>query len=316
MYVFDFDGTLFGSPPPKDQSKSGRWYASVMSLSPPVVPEVPDSSWWNAKVLPAAKAAIADPNAIAILLTGRDNTPDFSYRIAELLKSAGLNFDAIHLKHTKGDTGDFKLDIMRRYIKKFDVTEVEIWDDVPELLNRYETDLTSDGVTVKANLVPEYQKQAERGASHAVYTGLFLDEQSHKALLEWWGQDTIRPELFPDIKAHHVTFQFDPDGDHLLELPVGQEASVQVTGWAADKKAQAVSVELPAELAAIAKKGSHVTVAIPKGGSAVSSNALMNKINSVTDGPVLHGRVGYNDGKQDLFEARKIRHSLETRKHR
>jgi len=127
--IFDFDGTLFLSPQKPDWFQR-RWWREPVSLNPPCVPKIPDSSWWNMPLVNQAKKLISDPSYHTVMLTGRWSKP-FIKRIRELLKQAGLAFDEVLLAPTPGAL-PFKKQSMDRLAQQFDLDSVEIWDDHPD----------------------------------------------------------------------------------------------------------------------------------------------------------------------------------------
>lgn len=149
LEVFDFDGTLFRSPD-KPEGWSGGWWGRLESLSPPQVPEQPDESWWNKRVVAAAKAAAADRNTVSVLLTGR--IQKFRPRLVSLTGQAGLVFDEMHLS-SGGSTEAFKLSVLDSLLKKYDVSEVSLWEDRPEHLDAFVAHLRNAGLSVHPHLV-------------------------------------------------------------------------------------------------------------------------------------------------------------------
>ena len=130
LAMFDFDGTLFKSPDKPSDWGPGSWVIESESLNPPCVPLKPGPQWWIESTVSAAKRSISDPNVWAILCTGRaDGIGGFRYRIPELLKQKGLNFDEV-LLNPGGDTEAFKKAVIKRITKKYpDITTVQIWED-------------------------------------------------------------------------------------------------------------------------------------------------------------------------------------------
>ncbi len=135
LHVFDFDGTLFRSPE-KPEGWAGGWWGRLESLSPPLVPQHPDFDWWNDSVVSAAKKAIAKPDEMAVLVTGR--IQKFSLRLKELLKQAGLTgFDAIYLSGG-GPTDAYKIGVMKELLEKYPtIRGVAIWEDRSEHLRKF-----------------------------------------------------------------------------------------------------------------------------------------------------------------------------------
>ena len=95
LVVFDFDGTLFKSPlKPKDWK--GAWWSNIKSLTPPIMPEEPDDSWWNDKVCESAFEHLNNPEHYTILLTGRIDRV-FNKRVNQLLEQNDLLFPYVGL---------------------------------------------------------------------------------------------------------------------------------------------------------------------------------------------------------------------------
>ena len=132
LHVFDFDGTIFGSPPPPPDftGRPGDWWSSVDSLSEPNVPDVPSSWWYNTSVVQEARRSIADPNVYSVLMTGRPtNNAALRYRVAELLKIAGLSFADVWLK-TGANTESFKAQKIKWILgRNPSIKEAHFWDD-------------------------------------------------------------------------------------------------------------------------------------------------------------------------------------------
>ena len=101
LHVYDFDGTLFRSPhAPAVWDKD--WWSDPASLLPPCVPEKPGNEWWISSTVGSAKRSISDPDVFSIMMTGRKDQSAFRYRVPELLRQKGLNFDAVHLDQGSG----------------------------------------------------------------------------------------------------------------------------------------------------------------------------------------------------------------------
>jgi hypothetical protein len=163
LHVYDFDGTLFDSPlPPDDWSKGmGTWFESPGSLLPPCVPEHPGSEWWNGDVVASAKQSIANPNVFAIMMTGRTNQVGLRYRIAELLDSAGLDFDAVYLKKGFTSTPDFKAHMLGKILRRFpDISLVKIWDDRHNHLPIFSEVIEGMGISVETYPVNYFSNPA------------------------------------------------------------------------------------------------------------------------------------------------------------
>ena len=131
-----------------------------------------------------------------------------------------------------------------------------------------------------------------------VFIAAVLTPEAKRALYRWWLTQPLAPDPLPITKASHMTIQFRPSPADVASMPIGAEVKLKVTGWAADKNIQAVSVEPQGVGSANAVP--HVTFAV--GGASVApklANDLfvtpgVKKKKAV--GPVLTARVGWSDG--------------------
>lgn len=135
LAVFDFDGTLFRSPDRPDWWGRYPWIVDNSSLGRPCVPDKPGSDWWVSPVVNDAKQSISDPDILAIVCTGRaQSVGGFRYRIPELLKGKGLNFDLVYLNPGQ-DTKAFKQQIISKLTRQFpEIDTVHIWENHPQHL--------------------------------------------------------------------------------------------------------------------------------------------------------------------------------------
>lgn len=90
-----------------------------------------------------------------------------------------------------------------------------------------------------------------------------------------------------DRKCHHMTIWYNPPkGTH---FPAGLKTYVQIVGWAADSRGQAVYVfspEVPSH-----NPMPHVTLAVAEGTNAAYSNDLLSRGYNPVQGPRLQGEV-------------------------
>ena len=130
LHVFDFDGTLFRSPDRPDWWGPGEWWTQDVSLSHPCVPTEPNPEWWINSTVTRAHQSIQNPNVWTVLVTGRlDGKGGFRYRIPELLKQVGLDFDGVYLNDDQ-DTAQFKAKTISSLLTRFPHVEVvRMWDD-------------------------------------------------------------------------------------------------------------------------------------------------------------------------------------------
>ena len=114
--VFDFDNTLFRSPVPNPalwhrsliqrlKTPELGWYHNVQTLSEPFVYCVKKNAhlWFIPSTTKAVRQSQKNPNALTVLLTGR-NRDIYYNRIIELLHTNNLRFDLVVLRETNMDT--------------------------------------------------------------------------------------------------------------------------------------------------------------------------------------------------------------------
>lgn len=126
-----------------------------------------------------------------------------------------------------------------------------------------------------------------------VYSGVFLDSSAMRELRSWFERETGLTMLPTEPKDPHLTVAFKPSVEEVAEMPLGYTVKLTVTGWAADDKAQAVTVKgFPSD-----RTHPHVTLAVAPGVSPAYSKELLDQGVSGTHGPTVEGIVGYFDGK-------------------
>jgi hypothetical protein len=141
LHVYDFDNTLFRSPEPPTwwkSKKDGFWFNEPVSLDEPFIPVNPTNDYWYTNVVREAKDSISSTNTWAIMCTGRGDNTGMRYRVAELLKGKGLDFDEVHLK-SGGSTSRYKAKLVFNLIKRYpNITSVEVWEDTQKNLDAIE----------------------------------------------------------------------------------------------------------------------------------------------------------------------------------
>lgn len=137
-----------------------------------------------------------------------------------------------------------------------------------------------------------------------VFVAAVLTPEAKRSLYRYWVTQPAAPEPLPILKSSHMTIQFRPSLADISTMPIGQEVQLQVTGWASEKKIQAVSVE-PVGVGS-ANAVPHVTFALadvsvpPKLSNDLFAGAATHSKTSA--GPVLTARVGWSDGANYHFE--------------
>lgn len=141
LHLYDFDNTLFRSPQAPqwwNNKNRGYWFSLPISLSEPFVPTKPSRDYWYESTVRDAKSSISDMNTFAIMCTGRgNNDAGMRYRVAELLKGKGLDFDEVHLK-PNGSTSRYKAKLVYDLINKHNIVRVEVWEDTQANLDAIE----------------------------------------------------------------------------------------------------------------------------------------------------------------------------------
>lgn len=126
-----------------------------------------------------------------------------------------------------------------------------------------------------------------------VYSGVFLGERAMNTLRAWFRQETGL-DLLPNApKDPHLTVTFRPPVEEVVEMPLGYDVKLTVTGWVADGMGQALTVT------GFHSDGihPHVTLATASGVSpAYSKDLLVQSAVTKVHGPTVEGTVGYFDG--------------------
>jgi|SaaInlV_100m_DNA_2_1039680.scaffolds.fasta_scaffold17363_2 hypothetical protein len=295
LHFYDFDGTLFRSPN-KPLFWDGDWWSDTRSLLPPCVPHKPGSDWWVGTTVSDAKKSISDSDVFAVMMTGRNENTGLRYRIPELLKQKGLNFDEVHLSPS-GDSEKAKMQKVFKLLSRYPhIDTVRFWDDRPSHLRHFESLAGKMGIdpeNIHTTLVRAKSKDPECGTEDASlvsdpskvhnchYVGIFLDARSKATLIQEYGISHDR------IKADHVTLCLKPPRDGTI---IGDKVRVKVVGYAEDDLGQAVVVSLPSDLKQ-EDRTPHITVSHSRSVASKYSNDLLKKGFSPVSGPTLTGVV-------------------------
>lgn len=159
LEVFDFDDTLFRSPPapasiPKEAAHPA-WWAHAKSLKPPHVQEVPSKDFWVSEVVKAALKAIASPKTYTALISGRAGYEKaLKQRVGQILKGKGLTFDEVHLNPSTAPTVSWKAQQVKAMLARLpDVHTLRAWDDRADILGGYASLATDLGIDYEPHLV-------------------------------------------------------------------------------------------------------------------------------------------------------------------
>jgi hypothetical protein len=167
LHLYDFDGTLFRSPLPPDSWPGGEaWWSDSISLSDPCVPVRPGGAWWNESVVSAAKKSIAAPDVLAVMCTGRSSRSFARFRVPELLRQKGLDFDAVFLKpNIASPTEPFKKAVILQVLARNpDITVVHLYEDRPNHLTAYQNLVEGLGATCVPHLIRAVEVQCDAAA--------------------------------------------------------------------------------------------------------------------------------------------------------
>lgn len=294
LHLFDFDGTLFRSPfPPEWWPWPGgtKWWSWEQSLTEPCVPEKPDRDWWNSPIVKRAKESIRDKNTYAVLATGRIDAV-FRWRVPELLKQAGLNFDEVHLS-PGGGTLAFKVGLVQRILTRYRFIEAtHIWDDRKEHLSGFHRAL-KDWTQVSLHPVSIKPKPTEcdittlarhgelKEPKKAAFLQAVLTPKAQAKLLRDF------PAAHPKVHAHHMTVMVKPPIKTVNKL-LGREVKLRVVGYAEDDKAQAVVVK---SMLQTDRTVPHITLSTAAGTSAKYSNEMLQGGYEKIHGPTLEAVI-------------------------
>jgi len=135
----------------------------------------------------------------------------------------------------------------------------------------------------------------------ALYTAVILDDP--RDLEDWWLYHV--GALLPKRYSHHMTIKFKPTPEEVASLPLGAQVALEIVGFAADRKGQAVQVEVVSPSGVRSTNPiPHITVATD-GTSPVYSNELLSRGAVRAEGRdkgFLYGRVGYVSNRgRDVF---------------
>jgi len=269
------------------------WYQSTLTLSPPVVPSEPGPDWWNKEVVAQVRQSMANPDSVTVLLTGR--SVEYADVLATIASSCSLQFDAVGLKPSPDQkTFKFKTEFITALISKYNPEQVNVWEDRAPHVEQFTVFFLSKGIeafTIHEVADDPYpisedvemeviRKLMEKAGGDQLeirpcveYTGVFLDQQSHRALLR-----AFPPQAGWSVKAHHMTMTLGEIKEKTFppEIPpekyqLGRKVEMVVVGYGQSDKAAAVRVLTDAPTVNAIP---HVTVAISSTGRAKDRNDI------------------------------------------
>lgn len=309
LAIFDFDGTLFHSPVPNKgrlsrdlygklmakKSEGGYgWFQNEITLAPKYTTDI--GLWFNPEIVEAAQQHSIDDEYIVVMLTGRSEL--FRDRVTELCDSVGLIFDEYLLKPLGPlSTGEFKLREINRLIDRYDIDEVEMWEDRPRHIKKFDEYLSQrdDLAYYKVHQVfdgdrylsPELEDELiavlkannplveSKDIRYPNYYALVLDEESAKLLSSTF-MDHI-PSGWRWV-GHHMTivhakqFKMFPDILQFCKDNLNTSHNIEAVDIGANDDCVAVklSTQLPSQ-----NKHKHITLAVSPKGKARASNDIV-----------------------------------------
>ncbi len=105
----------------------------------------------------------------------------------------------------------------------------------------------------------------------AAYTGIILDDKSHKMLTGFFGR--ISPKQW-NIVCHHMTINLGEPKDDIAAL-LGQKADLVVTGYSIDSILGVMALSIQSDVESD-NEIKHITFAVAPDSSAMMSNKLSN----------------------------------------
>lgn len=106
-----------------------------------------------------------------------------------------------------------------------------------------------------------------RGAVH--YAGVFLEEDAQAGIL------AARAPLHATVHADHYTLLYRPTAAEAMALPLGCVLELEVTGFAADARVEAVAVQPPEWLPPCESPAPHITLSTAEGVPASEAGNLV-----------------------------------------
>ncbi len=249
----------------------------------------------------------------ALILTARSSVPGMKNGILDKIKEAGAEAPlAVFTKPIRGPGGgSYKGLVLSMIASISEVNKVVFFDDNKKYIDSVYSAMqnvkkdVSDKLTI--NMVSVLNKPASNIFSmikesgnkkrKALYSGVFLTERGKDDLLNWWASE-VGASLLDKPFHHHMTIKFKPDSEQVTSLDLGQTVALQVVGYASNERGQAVAVvghpssnDIP-----------HITISTSLDTSPVYSNELLeSEFIGVQDGPLIDGRVGFWNGKEQQY---------------
>lgn len=179
MHIYDFDKCLLRTPDPNplllrkpalqliesEHLAHGGWWKDPRFLQPVLRDVGSDddkwtAKWWNRLAVDLAKESFKDPEALSVLITGR-NAQSFTGLIEELLARQHLKFHALILRKNDGShirptdsTLEYKCTVLGDLLNYFgNIEQVSIYDDRPKHLGELKSVVTEYSLASKKDIL-------------------------------------------------------------------------------------------------------------------------------------------------------------------
>lgn len=136
--------------------------------------------YWNEDMVDIAKSAIADPETLAVLLTGRRNI--FGDVITCMLESKGLHFDLVVLNPDPtlvSATLDFKVEFFNEILAGSAISEVVMYEDRKPHWHAFRKYFAGTGLKYQVHLVKMEMIYLDQNVEEQLILNLMKKEVAH-----------------------------------------------------------------------------------------------------------------------------------------
>jgi len=217
------------------------------------------------------------------------------------IRLAAIQIPEISTRRRRVTKADIIAELLRVEGPRYSDLELLAYDRSLHRLTKAQLKARIRRVEKKAELARKGITMKNPKEEKALYTAVILDDP--RDLEDWWLYH-VGP-LLPKRYSHHMTIKFKPTPEEVASLPLGAQVALEIVGFAADRKGQAVQVEVVSPSGVRSTNPiPHITVATD-GTSPVYSNELLSRGAVPAEGRdkgFLYGRVGYVSTRgRDVF---------------
>lgn len=158
LEIFDFDWTLFRSPPPPEGFPRKKFLHNPVSLEPPYVPKRPGSEYWIEEVVRELLVAQRRREFVTAIITARRARTE--ERIEELLQQRRIDPDFLCLRAVSFQKDKNKVYFKRKCALEIlsdypTVGRIIVWEDDQEQLDSLKDLARRRKLAFEGNLVTE-----------------------------------------------------------------------------------------------------------------------------------------------------------------